>query len=161
MSHNTKKHQVLGVLFANTPEGLQTYKRSPMDIAEELKIPVLTVAVLIKFLKSKDEVRSLFVGWDEGISYTSHYEITEAGMIAHTFGYYHNESLTSLKENIKDLFAILTPILSLVVAIVAILSSSSNRLEEKIEKIDGKIENVINFNKIETMRRSFDKIKKK
>jgi hypothetical protein len=157
MSHNTKKHQVLGVLFANTPEGLATFRRSPIEIAEELNIPVLTIAVLIKFLKSKNEVRSLFVGWDEGISYTSRYEITEEGMIAYTFGYYHKESLNSLKENIKDIFAILTPILSLVVAIVAILSSSNNNLEDKIEKIDRKIEDIISFNKIEIIRHSLEK----
>ncbi|MEN2490232.1 hypothetical protein AAYQ05_20685 [Flavobacterium sp. B11] len=145
MSHYTKKHELLGILYDDVPEegGVRINRMSPTEIAQKMKITVLTASVLIKFLKSKGEVRPAQLGIDiYDVRANTPYEITPEGMVSHQFGNYRKEWLNLIKDNAKDLIAIVTPLLSLVVALVAIIYSKDKDLENKIDNIDKKIQKI-------------------
>jgi len=117
MSHYTKKHELLGILYDDAPEegGLRINRMSPTEIAQKMKITVLKASILVKFLTSRSEVRPVILGVDTNeVRANTLYQITPDGMVPHQFGNYQNERLNSIKDNAKDLIAIITPILSLV-----------------------------------------------
>jgi len=156
MSHYTKKHELLGILYDDVPEegGVKINRMTPIDIAQRMKITVLTASILVKFLKSRGEVRPVLLGVDiDEVRANTHYQITPEGMVAHQFGNHRKEWLNLIKDNTKDLIAIVTPLLSLVVALVAIIYSKDKDLENKIDNIDKKIQ------KIETTISSSNKVK--
>ncbi|VXC00992.1 hypothetical protein FLAVO9R_50058 [Flavobacterium sp. 9R] len=148
MSHFTKKHELLGILYDDSmEEGVRINRMRPTEIAQRMKITVLTASILIIFLKSRNHLRTSLIDVDNnGIEYNTLYEITPDGMIAHSFGYYRSEWINYIKENIKDVFTVLTPILSLVVAIVAIVFSNNDELEKKVDTIYEKIQKIESIN---------------
>jgi hypothetical protein len=146
MSHLTKKHELLGVMYEDIPGegGVKDNRMKPAEIATKMKISLLKALILIKFLKARGEIRPSFIGAEnlDEVRHDTLYEITPGGMIAHQFGYYKNQWLNSLKDNAKDLIAIVTPLLSLIVALVAIIYSKNTDLENKIDNIDKKIHKI-------------------
>lgn len=144
MSHLTKKHELLGIMYEDLQGecGVKHNIMRPTEIAIKMKISLLKALILIKFLKARGEIRPSLIGAEnlDEVRLNTLYEITPDGMIAHQFGYYKKQWLNSLKDNAKDLIAIVTPLLSLIVALVAIINSKNNDLENKIDNIDKKIQ---------------------
>jgi hypothetical protein len=144
MSHLTKKHELLGIMYGDLAGegGVKHNRMKPTEIATKMKISLLKALILIKFLKARGEIQPSFIGAEnlDEVRHNTLYEITPDGMIAHQFGYYKKQWLNSLKDNTKDLIAIVTPLLSLIVALVAIIYSKNTDLANKIDKKNEKFE---------------------
>ena len=163
MSHLTKKHELLGIMYEDMPNegGVKLNRMYLTEIAPKMKISVLKASILVKFLKARGEVRPSLIGAEniDEVRTNTLYEITPDGMVAHQFGNYKKEWLNSLKDNAKDLIAIITPLLSLIVALVAIVYSKNTDLENKIDKIDKKIQKIETAISSETKSKMTNKVK--
>lgn len=146
MSHLAKKHELLGIMYEDLPGegGVKHNRMKPTEIATKMKISLLKTLILIKFLKVRGEILPSFIGVEklDEVRHNTLYEITPDGMIAHQFGNYKKQWLNSLKDNAKDLIAIVTPLLSLIIALVAIIYSKNTDLVNNIDKIDKKIQKI-------------------
>lgn len=147
MSHLSKKHELLGIMYEDVPGegGLQHIRMRPEEIATKMKISLLKALILIRFLKARGEICTAFIFTEnlDEVKQDSLYEITPDGMIAHQFGYYKKQWLNALKDNAKDLITIVTPLFSLILALVAIIYSKNTDLENKIDNIEKKIQKMV------------------
>lgn len=142
MAYNKNLHKLLKIMYSygdypDFGDHATLGSFSHDELKEKLKLSKVDVALLLRNLVDNNEIKKI----EEAI-----FIISPLGMKAYTTGKYIKAYRKSIVDNVKDIATIIVPVLSLIVAILAISLKFNGPtkeefivLQKKIEKIEKEI----------------------
>lgn len=142
MNYNKNLHKLLEILYlnGNYPDFEDEATLASFNLEElkhKLKLSKNDTAILLRNLKDANEITK---------PKEDTFVITHLGMQAFNSSKYLKAYRKSIIDNTKDIASILIPILSLIVAILAISLKSNNPTKEDFQNLQKKIEKLENKN---------------